>query len=82
MFHRDGDLPAHTHTDFGLKAWWKHGKRHREEDKPAEIYTAGSGSAYWYFNGRLHRDGGKPAAIVNEELRGYWIHGKQVYPDE
>ena len=53
--------------------WYKNGKFHREEDKPAVIYYRGE--KQWYKNGRLHRDGDEPAVI-------YYNGSKQWYKND
>ncbi len=44
--HRDGDKPAVIRV-YGTQEWYKHGKRHRGEGKPAIVYTDGQPPRYW-----------------------------------
>ena len=43
------------------KKWYKNGELHRDNDKPAIIWS--NGQKEWYKNGKRHRDGDKPAVI-------------------
>jgi hypothetical protein len=53
-------LPAVIET-IGIQLWYKNGKKHRDNDFPAEIYP--NGSQCWYKNGKRHRDNDLPAII-------------------
>jgi len=54
--------------------WFKNGKLHRDNDKPAVIHF--SGSTYWYKNGEFHRDNDQPASIWNDGTKQWWKNGK------
>jgi hypothetical protein len=54
---------------FGDLKWYKDGKLHRDDDKPAWILP--SGAKKWYKDGKLHRDGDEPAEV--------WLHGSRVW---
>jgi len=75
--HSLNDKPAveciHSDTSqcsfFCSKEWYKHGKRHRENDLPALVYPGGHEN--WYWNGKLHRENDKPAVIINGTKEWY-----------
>ena len=55
------DAPTRI-TEDGIKEWLDNdGKRHRDGDQPAQIWT--DGSKLWYVHGKLHREGDQPAII-------------------
>ncbi len=57
--------------------WYRHGKPHRDDDKPAVMYA--DGQRVWLVNGRYHRDGGRPAAIRSNGVMEWWINGNIQY---
>jgi len=56
----------------GVRAWYKDGKLHRDDDLPALIYA--DGRQYWYKDGKLHRDG-LPAVIYAGGHQEWWKDG-------
>ena len=65
--YRDG---SHSFKDaMSALHWYKNDQKHRDGDKPAEIYA--DGRLAWFKNGRHHRDGDKPAEI--------WADGTLVW---
>ena len=59
----------------GARTTWHNefGELHRDEDKPAVIYTDfPEGGRYWYKNGKLHRDEDKPAAIWHNKTKVWY----------
>jgi hypothetical protein len=58
------------------KYWYKGGKKHRERDKPAMIWSRRS--KWWYWNGKLHREGDKPAMIYWDGTEEYWENGERI----
>lgn len=60
--HRDGDLPAVIYHEQEIYEWYKHGKRHREQEgKPAYIDRRKRVFKFFVDN-RYHREDG-PAVI-------------------
>ena len=76
--HSYGDAPAEVGVDEG-KSWYKEGKLHRENDKPAVIYDE---AKQWYYHGKLHRENDKPAIISLEGEKSYYYHGKEYDPTD
>lgn len=76
----------------GSQYWYKHSKRHRDDDQPAIIqiewgYTAGNINVKkdnihqeWYQNGLLHRDGDQPAIIESDGMQ-YWYQNGRLHRD-
>lgn len=66
-------LRAQSHTvmtnaagEMTWEGWSRHGRAHRDDDRPAEIgYYGGGVSCFqsWFQGGQLHRDGDRPAKI-------------------
>ena len=54
--------------------WFRNGKRHRDNDMPAIIYT--DGSREWYKNGCRHRDNDAPAIIRANGRQEWWQNDK------
>ena len=52
------------------------GKFHREDDKPAVIWS--NGTQRWYFYGKRHRDNNKPAVIYENGCKEYWVNGTKI----
>ncbi len=52
-----------------LNTWYRHGKVHRDGDKPALIWE--DGACVWSYNDRYHRDNDKPA-MVQPKGSMYW----------
>ena len=59
---------------FDCKEWYRFGKRHRDHDKPALIYS--DGSKQWWVNGKCHRDHDQPAIIWAFGTKEWWVNGK------
>ena len=57
----------------GLETWRHNGQQHREEDKPARIYT--NGTKLYYINDQLHRDDDKPAKEFFSGRLEWWFNG-------
>jgi len=55
----------------GTKRWYQNGQLHRDNDKPAVIYS-NNGKKEWYQNGKLHR---------NNDLRVHSEHVPTPYGD-
>lgn len=67
--HSVDDEPA---IEFeNRKEWYKHGKLHRANGKPAVVYLNGD-EEYW-VDGVRHREGGEPA-IVHANGDKKWFH--------
>lgn len=61
----------------GTEVWYKNGKRHRDNDMPAEIVYEGSRTMIWAKNGVICREGLKPAMITTSNV--YWYgNGIQI----
>jgi len=60
----------------GNMYWYKTGNFHRENDKPAIIYS--DGDMYWYKNGQFHREKDKPAIIHNDGRLCWYIDGELI----
>ena len=64
-FHKDGkaipDYDVLTRFVACDLYYHKNGKRHRDGDEPAAIYS--DGTKAYYKNGKHHRDGDEPAVI-------------------
>jgi hypothetical protein len=69
--YKDG---SHTATTIGILIWYKNGKKHRDEDKPA--YIDADGSLEWLKNGKVHRGGDKPAFIYSDLTLAWYKNGK------
>src|SRR3989344_2097281 len=54
--------------------WYKNGKRHRENDKPAVVWS--DGTQEWYKNGQLHRENDKPATVWSDGTQEWYKNGK------
>ena len=59
--------------------YFKNGKLHHNEDKPALIHA--DGTLKYYKNGRLHRDGDKPAVVHIDGYKEYWKNGNFIRAD-
>lgn len=65
---------------FGNKMWTNSsGFSHRENDKPATIWS--DGTKAWYQNNEYHRDNDKPAIIYADGTKIWYINGKVVKTD-
>ena len=73
-WHSYNDAPAIIFLDGEEENWYKNGKRHREDDKPAVIHSNGK---IWYKNGKRHRENDKPAFIWSNGEKEYWYHGEE-----
>jgi hypothetical protein len=65
---------------YDYREWYKNGKLHRDEDKPAYIHTSTPYNHYrdtkrWYQNGALHREYGRPALISCGGIEKYYMNG-------
>ena len=64
-----------AHVKFpGGEFWFRHGKLHRDGDKPAGIM---GGTKTWCQNGLIHRDGDKPALTGANGSKSWYQHGKE-----
>jgi hypothetical protein len=87
--HRNGGLPAIvaqkndvpfdlccnlTISGAGVDKWYQYGKLHRDNDKPAIMYS--NGSCEWWVNGKRHRFS-KPM-IKTKEHYAYWVNGVKL----
>lgn len=69
VLHRD-DQPAELGR-YGRQGWWRHGKRHRDNnDHPAVVYP--NGKQEWWHDGNRHRDNNDQPAVI-------WPHGAQEW---
>jgi len=66
VLHSFDDLPTVIYDD--RHSWYQHGKKHRDNDRSADIYA--NGNQYWYKHGQLHRDNDRPAIVANGNQ--YW----------
>ena len=62
----------------GDKHWYKDGKAHREDDKPAVELS--SGDKYWYKDGLPHRDGGPAVEQINGDK--YWYKDGKYHRED
>ena len=58
---------------FSCIRWYKNGKRHRDNNKPAIITY--EGNRYWYKNGKIHRDNDQPAIIYYNGTQSWYTNG-------
>lgn len=69
------DLPDAVANELyklaGARAWWKHGKWHREDGPAVE---RPNGTTQWWRNGNLHRDDG-PAVQSADGTIEWWRNG-------
>ena len=61
-------------NEYGTKAWYLNGKRHRE-DGPAIEWS--NGTKHWYINGKLHREDG-PAIEWFDGDKEWYYHNKYM----
>ena len=78
--HSYNDAPAYITARFTTENWYKEGKLHRENDKPAVVNNEGDKS--WYYEGKLHRENDKPAYVTWNGFKAYWYHGKRYYLED
>ena len=74
------NIPLFIKSNNGLniyitKYWYKNGKLHRGNDKPAIEFPDGSKS--WYKNGKRHRENDKPAIEYLSGTKVWYINGKR-----
>jgi len=62
----------------GTMSWFKNGKQHRDNDKPASINSNGNMS--WFKDGERHRENDKPA-IIHNDGRMYWFKNGNLIRD-
>lgn len=72
QLHSIGDKPARI--DKLGSHWYNGGLLHREDDKPARVFTK-TGAKSWYKEGKYHREGDKPSIITKTD-QSYYTHGK------
>ncbi len=70
-------LPAVVYKN-GTKLWYRHGLKHRSDDKPAAEYP--NGDKFWWIDGVLHRityagDKQNPAIIKSDGYRAWYVEG-------
>jgi len=75
LLHSYNDKPALIEPVTNNKIWFKDGKRHRDNDRPA-VETIKKQE--WYKDGQLHREGDFPAVINFNFSRIPWISGRVV----
>lgn len=75
--HSIYDFPAIKNDNVSI--WMQHGKRHRDNDRPAEIRHK-MNKKVWYKNGNKHRDY-KPAVITQNlsKIYAYWYEDGRKY---
>jgi hypothetical protein len=68
--------PAVSCAMTGSYEWWRHGKRHRDNDLPAvkRVWRVGVYTCEWWVNGIRHRDNG-PAVESPDGYNEIWING-------
>jgi len=66
--------PSPNITEF---TWYRHGKLHRDHDKPAVVRPGPSGIKEWYYRGILHRDGG-PAVVQADGTEEFFCARKKT----
>lgn len=83
--HREGDLPARfdppqirTHWGF-VSCWSRHGKLHRDGDKPA--WTKSTGEAVHFCDDRVHRVAG-PAAYGGDTPDRWFLDHAELTQQE
>jgi hypothetical protein len=62
-----------TTRSNGTKHWYRHGKKHREGDKPA-LETL-HGYLEWWWHGLRHREEDKPAIQQRNGFQEWWRKG-------
>lgn len=89
MYHSLNDEPAFSIDNGSIIEWYKYGKKHRDNDKPAVIMKKSvikdkwavddedddSLISIWYQNELIHRDGDKPA-YIDDDCQKWYINGK------
>jgi hypothetical protein len=73
--HSVDDAPALVSTS-GVSGWYRNGKKHRDNDQPAEIWPEVS-LQRWYHRGRQHRDGDRPAVVWDDGSQRWYQHGRR-----
>ncbi len=75
-FYMDGILHNEESPTikYGDSFWYKNGKCHRDDDKPA--FVDHIGNQCWYKNGKLHRDDDKPAIVYWDGDQFWYKNGK------
>ncbi len=63
-------------TTWG-RYWYKKGKKHRDNDKPAVVSLFGGAHQEWWVDGKLHRDNDEPA-IITTRRKEWWAHGERM----
>ena len=69
---QETNKPIYKINEFGTKAWWLNGKRHRTDGPAIE---RADGSKAWYLNGKLHREDG-PAIECADGYKVWYLNGK------
>jgi hypothetical protein len=72
------DFTGIVEHNSGDKAWWKNGKRHRENGPAIEF---SSGAKSWWINGKCHRDDGPAVEWING-YEEWWLNGINYYSKE
>ena len=78
-----GDAPASIGliNDRLERKWYRYGKLHRENDRPAIIWI--SGLKEWWYKGKRHRENDKPAVVTKEGIGiKYFLNGKEYKPNK
>jgi hypothetical protein len=60
-------------NDDGDIFWYKEGKLHRDDDKPAIMCN--NNYKAWYKDGLLHRDGDQPAVLYGDGDKEWYRNG-------
>ncbi len=75
MLHSNGDLPALIRTgDDAESRWYRLGKIHRSNDKPAIVER--DGTLQWWKDGKRHRSDDQPAYIGHDGVHEWCRRGK------
>jgi len=61
-------------------AWYKNGKRHREDGLPAIEY--GNGHKEWFKKGFVHREDGHPAIEFANGYKEWWLNDMRYNSEE
>lgn len=77
VLHSFNDQPAVS--DPTCKEWYRNGKLHRDNDKPAMIFW--NGSEEWFKNGIRYREDDKPL-LVRKDGTKFWLDKYNNYHRE
>ena len=71
--HNPGEHDDPIINKYSDQVWYREGKKHRDGDLPAVIWT--SGSQEWYKEGKQHRDHDRPAEIWADDTQWWYRDG-------